>query len=88
MLPRSELCREGSQIIEAKGTVGTADVELTDNARPKACNLRGRYSGFTSLTTGRADLQSPRRIQGPFGKLVMKAGVRVRIDETAIFDAA
>jgi hypothetical protein len=79
---------EGSQSIEAERTVATADVELTESERPKACFQRGRYTGFTSLTTVAQDLRSPRRTQGPFGKLVMKVGVRVRIDETAIFDAA
>jgi hypothetical protein len=47
----------GNQIIEAKGTVGTIDVELTDNARPNGCNLRGRYTGFTSSTTVAQDLR-------------------------------
>jgi hypothetical protein len=42
---------EGSQSIEAERTVATVDVELTESERPKACFQRGRYTGFTSLTT-------------------------------------
>jgi hypothetical protein len=42
---------EGSQNIEAERTVATADVELTESERPKACFQRGRYTAITSLTT-------------------------------------
>jgi Domain of unknown function (DUF3883) len=62
-------------------------VELTENEWVKACNERQRYWLYVVF-----DCQSPYprllRDQDPFGKLVVHAKGGVRIDETAIFDAA
>ncbi len=78
---------DGSRGIEVKGRAGIGDVELTENEWPKACNHRGRYWLYVVY-----DCATPHprllRVQDPFGKLVVKARGGVRIDETAIFDAA
>ena len=78
---------EGSRGIEVKGRAGIGDVELTENEWPKACNQRGRYWLYVVFDCG---TPHPRllRVQDPFGKLVVHAKGGVRIDETAIFDAA
>ena len=78
---------EGSRGIEVKGRAGIGDVELTENEWPKACNQRGRYWLYVVYDCG---TPHPRllRVQDPFGKLVVKAKGGVRIDESAIFDAA
>ncbi len=78
---------EGSRGIEVKGRAGIGDVELTENEWPKACNQRGRYWLYVVYDCG---FTHPRllRVQNPFGNLVVKAKGGVRIDETAIFDAA
>ncbi len=61
--------------------------ELTENAWPKACNERGRYWLYVVDDGGMPHLRLL-RIQGPLGKLAVQAKGGVRIDETAIFDAA
>jgi Domain of unknown function (DUF3883) len=78
---------EGTRGIEVKGRAGIGDVELTENEWPKACNQRGRYWLYVVYDCA---TQDPRllRVQDPFGKLVVQAKGGVRIDETAIFDAA
>jgi hypothetical protein len=79
---------EGSRGIELKGRAGIGDVELTENEWPKAYNQRGRY-WLTSFTTmARLTPAYFGRIQDPFDKLVLQPRGVVRIDETAIFDAA
>jgi hypothetical protein len=77
----------GQRGIEVKGRAGIGDVELTENEWAKACNERGRYWLYAVFDCGTAH---PRlfRIRDPFGKLIVKAKGGVRIDETAIFDAA
>jgi hypothetical protein len=55
--------------------------------RQGPCNQGGRY--WLYVFCDRAT-QDPRilRVQDPFGKLVVRAKGGVRIDETAVFDAA
>jgi hypothetical protein len=73
--------------IEVKRRGGVGDVELTENEWVKACNERRRYGLYVVF-----ECASPHprllRVQDPFGKLVVRAKGGVRIDETAIFDAA
>ena len=70
-----------------KGRARIGDVELTENEWAKACNERQRYWLYVVFDSGTAH---PRRlrVRDPFGKLIVKAKGGVRIDETAIFDAA
>jgi len=83
----SQHAAHGQKGIEVKGRAGIGDVELTENEWAKACNERPRYWLYVVLDCGTAH---PRflRVRDPFGKLIVKAKGGVRIDETAIFDAA
>jgi hypothetical protein len=62
-------------------------VKLSENEWAKACNERNRYWLYAAFDCG---TPHPRllRVRDPFGKLIVKAKGGVRIDETAIFDAA
>jgi Helicase conserved C-terminal domain/Domain of unknown function (DUF3883) len=78
---------EGERGIEVKGRVGVGDVELTENEWAKSCTQRDRYWLYVVFDCG---TPHPRllRVRDPFGKLVVKAKGSVRIDGTAIFNAA
>jgi hypothetical protein len=78
---------EGPRGIEVKGRVGVGEVELTENEWVRACNQRDRYWLYVVFDCGTSH---PRllRARDPFGKLVVKAMGRVRIDRAVLFGAA
>ena len=73
--------------IEVKGRAAIGDVELSENEWIKACNQRERYWLYVAYECAKS---SPllKRIQDPFGKLIVRAKERIVIDERSIFDAA
>jgi len=78
---------QGQRGIEVKGRAGIGDVELTENEWAKACTQRDRYWLYAVFDCGSPH---PRllRVQDPFGKLIVTAKGSVRIDGSAIFQAA
>ena len=73
--------------IEVKGRARGGHVELTENEYIKACNLRNRYWLYVVY-----DCATPhprlRRIQDPFGKLIVKSKGGVVINQSEVMDAA
>ena len=73
--------------IEVKGRKENGVVELTDNEWTKACNLRDRYWLYVVYECASAR-PLLRRVQDPFGKLMVRSTTHWLIDERDIFNAA
>ncbi len=73
--------------IEVKGRAAIGDVELSENEWIRACNHRERYWLYVVYDCAKS-FPMLRRVQDPFGKLIVKTKERVVIDEQAIFAAA
>jgi len=73
--------------IEVKGRAAIGDVELSENEWIRACNHRERYWLYVVYDCAKS-FPMLRRVQDPFGKLIVKTKERVVIDEHAIFAAA
>jgi superfamily II DNA or RNA helicase len=73
--------------IEVKGRAASGAVELSENEWIKACNHRQRYWLYVAYDVARA---APilKRVQDPFGRLIVRTKQRIVIDEHAIFAAA
>jgi hypothetical protein len=81
--PRTHRKHPLERAIEVKGRAGACDIELTENERSRACNLRERYWLYVVYDCG---TPNPRllRVQDPFRKLIATAKGGVIIDETGV----